>query len=896
MTVSIPQPFAEGFDSRSGLTAEEAESRLVRYGPNILPEPETPSFAFVFLRQFRSALIYILFLAAVISLVISDTKDAVFIGVVLLLNGLIGSLQEYSAGRAALALRKLEQPRAAVIRDGEVREIEARLLVPGDLVLLEAGGRVPADLALVEAIDLLCDESLLTGESLATRKAARPAGVPVEEGKTATAFAGTLVTRGRGTGVVTGTGLRTEIGKIAAEIGRASASQPPLMIRLARFSNAIAWAVGVTSLVLIGIGLMRGLAWSDLFLMSVGLAVSAIPEGLPIAISIALAISMRRMAKRNVIVRRMPAVESLGSCTMIATDKTGTLTLNELTVTDIRLPDGTDLAVDADTDLDTCEIKAANMSVAEARVRAGRLLRAATLPNEGSLMQDENGWKGVGDTVDVALLAAARKAGLAQEKMAADYPLLARIPYESDLKYAASFHRGSESVRIFAKGSTETLLSMADRMDIGDRVVEIDRDRLLAQKEEMAARGLRVLAFAEGEIRDDADATFGHHHLIDLVFLGIAGMQDPIRQEVPQAIRECRAAGVEVAMVTGDDPKTAAAIAAQAGLHFGPSQITTGDAVREAEAAGPVQLDELTKSARIYARVVPNQKLAIVLSMARNGHFVAVTGDGVNDAPALKHAHVGVAMGVKGTEVAKESADIVVADDNFASIVSGIREGRTAYSNIRKVILMLTATGAAEMLLFLLAMPLGLPMPLLPVQLLWLNLVTNGIQDVTLAGEPPEGDELARPPRRPKEPIFDRLMVRRIVQSALVIGGGGFAVFYWLLSQGYQVSEARNLLLLLFVMFENVQTLSCRSEHCSLFSRSFFKNPLLLASIVAAQAIHIGAMHVPWFREVLGLAPISLVEWALTLLAAGSLLLVIEVDKVRERTSSRAYRRSIEAE
>ncbi|MBX4882360.1 HAD-IC family P-type ATPase [Rhizobium bangladeshense] len=896
MTIPIPHPFAAGLGSRSGLVTEEAESRLVRYGPNILPEPETPSFAFVFLRQFRSPLIYILVLAAAISLVVSDTKDAVFIGVVLLLNGLIGSLQEYSAGRAALALRKLEQPRAAVIRDGEVREIEARLLVPGDLVLLEAGGRVPADLALVEATDLLCDESLLTGESLATRKAARPASVPVEEGKTATAFAGTLVTRGRGTGVVTGTGLRTEIGKIAAEIGRASASQPPLMIRLARFSNAIAWAVGVTSLVLIGIGLMRGLAWSDLFLMSVGLAVSAIPEGLPIAISVALAISMRRMAKRDVIVRRMPAVESLGSCTMIATDKTGTLTLNELTVTDIRLPDGTDLALDAGTDLDTCEIKAANMSVAEARVRAGRLLRAAALPNEGSLMQDENGWKGVGDTVDVALLAAARKAGLAQEKMAADYPLLARIPYEPDLKYAASFHRGSERVRIFAKGSTETLLSMADRMDIGDRVVEIDRDRLLAQKEEMAARGLRVLAFAEGEIRSDADATFGHHHLIDLVFLGIAGMQDPIRQEVPQAIRECRAAGVEVAMVTGDDPKTAAAIAAQAGLHFGPSQITTGDAVREAEAAGPERLDELTKSARIYARVVPNQKLAIVLSMARNGHFVAVTGDGVNDAPALKHAHVGVAMGVKGTEVAKESADIVVADDNFASIVSGIREGRTAYSNIRKVILMLTATGAAEMLLFLLAIPLGLPMPLLPVQLLWLNLVTNGIQDVTLAGERPEGDELARPPRLPKEPIFDGLMVRRIVQSALVIGGGGFAVFYWLLSQGYQVSEARNLLLLLFVMFENVQTLSCRSERRSLFSRSFFQNPLLLASIVAAQAIHIGAMHVPWFREVLGLAPISLAEWALTLLAAASLLLVIEMDKLRGRTSSNTHLHEIEAE
>lgn len=889
-----PQPSSPGSDN--GLTTEEAESRLAQYGPNLLPEPKAPSFAVVFLRQFRSPLIYILLLAAALSLVISNTKDAIFIGIVLLLNGVIGSVQEYSAGRAALALRKLEQPRAAAIRDGQLREVEARLLVPGDFVLLEAGGRVPADLVLIEASDLLCDESLLTGESLPSRKIAS-SSTPVEDARTARAFAGTLVTRGRATGVVTKTGPSTEIGAIAAEIGKVSASQPPLMIRLARFSNTVAWTVGLTSLVLVAVGLMRGLAWTDLLLMSVGLAVSAIPEGLPIAISIALAISMRRMAKRNVVVRRMPAVEALGSCTMIATDKTGTLTLNELTVTEIRLPDGTDLALDTGTDLEISEIRAVGMNAAAARRRASRLLRAASLPNEGSLVKDGNGWRGVGDTVDVALLTAARKAGLAQHKMTEDYPLIARIPYEPDLKYAASFHRGEgEGVRVFAKGAAEMLIGMAERMDMGEQVEAIDRDALLAQKEDMAARGLRVLAFAEGEIRGYGDGSLGHHHLVDLVFLGFAGMQDPIRAEVPAAIRECRSAGVEVAMITGDDPKTAAAIAAQACFDFQPSQITTGDAVREAEAAGPERLDELTRRARIYARVVPAQKLAIVLSMARNGHFVAVTGDGVNDAPALKHAHVGVAMGMKGTEVAKESADIVVADDNFASIVHGIQEGRTAYSNIRKVILMLAATGAAELLLFLLAIPIGLPMPLLPVQLLWLNLVTNGIQDVALAGEGPEGDELKRPPRRPQEPIFDRLMVRRIVLSTLIIGGGGFALFHWLLSQGYPIPEARNLLLLLFVMFENVQTFTCRSERRSLFSQPLLGNPLLLTSVVAAQAVHIGAMHIPWFRDVLNLAPISLAEWTLTLLAAALLLLVVEIDKWRGRTSSRACPRQVDAQ
>jgi magnesium-transporting ATPase (P-type) len=420
---------------------------------------------------------------------------------------------------------------------------------------------------------------------------------------------------------------------------------------------------------------------------------------------------------------------------------------------------------------------------------------------------------------------------------------------------------------------------MADRMDVGGQSVTIDRGFLLTQHDEMTTQGLRVLAFAEGKIRSDGDKKFGRHHLVGLVFLGFAGMQDPIRPEVPRAIREARSAGVEVAMLTGDDPRTAEAVARQAGLEFVTDQVTTGDAVRQAQAAGEDQLDELTRRARIYARVAPAQKLAIVLSMARNGHFVAVTGDGVNDAPALKHAHVGVAMGCKGTEVAKEVADIVVTDDNFSSIVSGIREGRTAYANIRKVILMLAATGAAEMLLFLLAIPLGLPMPLLPVQLLWLNLVTNGIQDVALAGEKPEGDELSRPPRRPKEPIFDRLMIRRIVQSMLVIGVGGFVLFYWLLAQGYEVAQARNLLLLVFVMFENVQTLACRSEQQSIFRMPFFGNPALVVSVLTAQAVHIAAMYVPWLRDTMELAPISLLEWTCMLLASSSLIIVSELDK-----------------
>jgi Ca2+-transporting ATPase len=613
--------------------------------------------------------------------------------------------------------------------------------------------------------------------------------------------------------------------------------------------------------------------------MSVGLAVSAIPEGLPVAVSVALAIGMRRMAKAHVIIRKMPAIEALGSCTMIATDKTGTLTMNELTVTDIFLPDATRLSCEGAEDLDVFSFLEPRANVRGAQRPAFALLRAATLPNEGRISNEGGERKRIGDTVDVALLTAAQRYGISREELHQCYPSVARIPYEPDLKYAASFHRVEDSIRVFVKGSPETLIDMADRMDVDGKLVPIERERLLRQKDILAGQGLRVLAFAEGEITIDPDHGYGHRHLAKLVFLGLAGMQDPLRPEVPAAIRDCYRAGIEVAMVTGDDPRTASVIAGKAGLAFSPDQVVTGEDVRRATEQGDDALDRLTDRARIYARVEPAQKLAVVLSLARSGHFVAVTGDGVNDAPALKHAHVGVAMGRKGTEVAKECADIIVTDDNFASIVSGIREGRVAYGNIRKVIFMLVSTGAAEVALFLLAIPLGLPMPLLPVQLLWLNLVTNGIQDVALAAEKAEGDELSYPPRPPKEPVFDRVMIRRIWHSTVVMGGGGFTVFYLLLQQGYAVDQARNLLLLLFVLFENFQTFNSRSEHNSVFSQSLLANPLLVLGVICAQALHIAAMHVPGLSGILGLTPVSFAEWSILLLAASTLLIAMEFEK-----------------
>lgn len=854
----------------AGLTTAEARRRLDHYGPNALPGMPVPGVMMVFLRQFRSPLIYMLLAAALTAVALGDLSDAGFIGLVLLANGIIGTLQEHSANQASAALRRLEEPKAVVIRDDRQQEIPAVELVPGDVVLLEAGARVPADLALAGSADLQCDESLLTGESLPVGKHVVADAQTGASEAASRLFAGTLVVRGRGRGVVTATGVATELGAIADQLRGKSVTQPPLVIRMEQFSGRIAIAIVGAVALLAVVGAVRGMPAEALFMMAVGLAVSAIPEGLPVAISVTLAIGMRRMARSHVIVRRMPAVEALGSCTVIATDKTGTLTRNELVVTTLALAEGSTLTSD-------CGRWDAAAQPGDGWLQA--LLAAAVLPNEARLTVVRGQWEGSGDSVDLALLRMARELGVTGDGLSQAYPLMARVPYEPDRAYAASFHEHEGAIHVFVKGAADALLAMCSRSQDPLAAGALDRAALLRMKDALAAQGLRVLAFASGTVARRSDGKYDHASLSALTFLGFAGMKDPLRAEVPAAIQQCYQAGIEVCVVTGDDPVTATAIGRQAGMLFAPEQVVTGDQVRRAEAAGVGELDRLVRLARIYARVKPVQKLAIVLALARLGHFVAVTGDGVNDAPALKHAHVGVAMGGKGTELAKESADIVITDDNFASIVRGIKEGRIAYGNIRKVVIMLVSTGAAEVALFLLAIPLGLPMPLLPTQLLWLNLVTNGIQDVALAAERGDGDELARPPRKPAEPIFDRAVMRKVWFAVVVMGGGGFLTFYWLLAQGYTEQHARNLLLLLFVLFENFQVLNCRSERRSLFRAGFWSNPLLLVGIAAAQGLHIAAMYMPGLGGLLQLGPVSLAEWTTLLALASVVVWAAELEK-----------------
>ena len=864
-----------------GITSEEAESRLHQFGTNSLPRARPPSLVMIFLSQFVSPLIYVLVAAAIFSLVIQEWSDAAFITGVLLINAIIGTIQEFSAQRAATALQQLVTTRSRVLRDGDTAEIDAENLVPGDILLLESGEKIPADVRLLSSHDLEVDESLLTGESVAVfKKADDVLEVDTFIGdRHNMVFAGTMVNRGRCSGVVTATALSTELGTIASEVIHGVSAKPPLLVRMKRFTHRIAIIVGLAALLMAAVSISRGMPFGEIFMLAVALAVSVIPEGLPVALTVALAIGMRRMAKRNVIIRRLIAVESLGSCTYIATDKTGTLTVNELTARRIQFPNGDNWEIQGEGMVPLGTILPPHESTAnEETVLLERLCLASILTNDGFLGMREDQWMHHGDAVDVSLLVMAHKAGIVKAKTINAYPEMGAIPFESERLFSASLNQVGDRRCMFVKGAFEKLLPMCDTMALPGQDVAIDISSLEQQAIDLACQGYRVLAIASSDQEPPAGEVFCEQHLHGLTFLGLVGMIDPLRPEAKQAVANCRNAGIEVAMVTGDHPATALAIAKELGLTEHEEDIVTGPELRAA--SGQDEIDSLTRHAHVFARVEPSQKLDIVHSLQRNGHFVAVSGDGANDAPALRAAQVGVAMGKSGTDVARETADIIITDDNFDSIVSGVEEGRISYSNVRKVIFLLISTGAAELVLFTLALFTGLPLPLLAVQLLWLNLVTNGIQDVALAFEPGEGDELRHHPRPPRESIFNRLMIERVISSALVIGLVAFFLFKTLLDWGYTVEEARNSTLLLMVLFENVHVFNCRSETLSIFQHNPMRNRILLFGTLVAQLIHIGAMYTPWIGDVLGVQPVSIEHWFQLLVLALSVTVVMEIHKL----------------
>ena len=865
---------------KSGLSNDEAARRLQKIGRNELPQPRTTPFIVFFLKQFLDPLIYILLAAALVSLFIGHIPDAGFIFIVLLLNALIGAIQERSAQISARSLGKLVTRNAKVLRNGEEYEIDAAELVPGDVVLLESGDKIPADVRLTNQFDLHVDESLLSGESVPILKNA----IIVLDENTVTAerinmaFSGSLIVRGRAMGVVIATGMKTLLGKIATDVLQHERTKPPLLQRMERFTFRMAIAMSLVIFLFALISAMQGMAWFEVFLLAVALAVAAIPEGLPVAMTVALAISMRRMARRHVIARRLVTVEALGSCTFIASDKTGTLTQNRISVEKILLPDDVSFALhisalnsDVFSETDASVIPQTHIEQFDA------LVRATILPNEAFLGHRNGSWVSHGDTVDVALLMMGNQYGFHRTDLLLANPLVSIIPFESGHRYCATLHKVGNHQEIYIKGAVETLVTMCSTMLVGDKLVAMDQAMVLQQAHELAQQGYRVLAAGMGRPEKELQQ-LSDNSLHDLCFIGLLGMIDPLRPESKDAIAQCHAAGIDVAMVTGDHPITAYAIGKELEFVKEKSQVVTS-AEFNATGDDPQKRSALLKSTRVFARMEPHQKLDIVEALQHQGHFVAVTGDGANDAPALRAAHVGVAMGKAGTDVARETADMIITDDNFSSIVAGIEEGRIAYSNVRKVIHLLISTGAGEIVLFSLSLLFGLPIPLTAVQLLWLNLVTNGIQDIALAFEPGEGNELQKPPRDPREAIFNRLMIERVVLAAIVMGSLACFTFYTLLHQGFTEEQARNGTLLLMVLFENVHVFNSRSETLSVFIHNPLRNPFLLFGTIAAQGIHIIAMYTPGIREVLELSPVTFNQWLTYLGLAMVLLMASEVYK-----------------
>mgnify|MGYP006265889383 CR=1 FL=1 len=869
---------------QAGLSSAEAAEKLGEFGPNRLPEPPLPGVVALFIRQFLSPFIYILLAAAIVSFALGQNPSGVFIVVVLLLNAVIGTVQEVSATRAAAALRQMVKGRATVIRDGVAHSVDIEEIVPGDLVQLSSGDRVPADLRLISTRNAAADESMLTGESLASRKDATAEVAPdAPLGDRANqAFAGTILTAGRARGVVTATGTRTEIGKIAGKVTQPRESEPPLLIRIRRFTYSVAMAIGVAIMLLVGIMLLRGGYDAEgMVLMAIGLAVSTIPEGLPAALTVALAIGMRRMADHNVIIRKLVAVEALGSCTFICSDKTGTLTVNELTVRKILLPD--DSAFDVSGE-----------GIAPGGGLHGngnrRLLQdlaiAGLLANEGQLDYAGVDWDATGDIVDAALLVMAKKVGLSLSAQRQAHINRAQIPYESERAYAGSLDERDGDTWLHVKGGPEVILSYCDKMAAAEGDAPINKEAIQRQFEGLARDGYRVLAMARKRTADPED-------VVGMTFLGLVGMIDPIRPEAKEAIERCRSGGIQVAMVTGDHPQTARAIALDLGLCGPDDPVVSGADLRASEAEGDGALDALIRPARVFARIEPHQKEQIVQSLMQQGHFVAVTGDGVNDAPAMRAANTGIAMGKRGTDVARESADLIITDDNFASIVDGIEQGRIVYNNIRKVIGLLIATGFSAILLFFLTALAGMQMPLIAVQLLWLNLVANGLQDVALAFEAKEGGELDKRPRKPSEPILERHIVEHVLVAGTVMGALAFGTYWWLIEHdGRSLEQARNLTLMLLVIFGNIHALSSRSEHRSMFAMPLRRNLFLASAVPLAQIIHIGVAYVPGLSGVLQLYPVAPLEWLSLLGVALGLLIAEELHKglIRRRARREDYR------
>ncbi len=849
-------------DPQSGLSVAHVEQRQQQYGPNAIQERQRRPPWRILLDQFTDFMIIVLLVAAVIAGLVGEPEDTVAIVVIVVLNGILGFVQEYRAERAIAALKSLAAPHATVRRDGQPSTISATELVPGDVVIVEAGNVIPADVRLGEAVQLKVDESALTGESVPVEKivpALSDASVPLGDRRNM-AYKGATVTYGRGSGVVVATGMQTELGKIAALLGAEEEGKTPLQKRLARFGQRLALAALAICAIVFVVGVLQGKAVVLMFLTAVSLAVAAIPEALPAVVTISLALGARAMVRQNALVRRLPAVETLGSVTYICSDKTGTLTQNSMRVEQLNV------------DEHVTHTGAQKNTQSE----PWRLAYQAMALNNDATRNDTD--EVIGDPTEVALYTAACDAGYDQAQLGTLTQRVAELPFDSDRKCMTTFHPRADGFIAFTKGAPEQVLAQCETRLTSAGTVAVDIQPLLATAEQMAADGLRVLALAFRlwpQLPTDVSPSQVE---TKLTCLGLVGLMDPPRPEAQDAVAQCQSAGITPVMITGDHPATARAIATRLGIASNTDEVMTG---QELAQVSPQAFAQRVEHIRVYARVAPEQKIRIVRALQERGEFVAMTGDGVNDAPALKRADIGVAMGRTGTDVAREASHMVLLDDNFATIVSAVRAGRRIFDNIRKFIKYTMTSNAGEIWTIFLAPFLGLPIPLLPIHILWVNLVTDGLPGLALAAEPEEQGLMQRPPRPPRESIFAHGLWQHVVWVGLLMGGVALLTQAW----AYYTGSAhwQTMVFTTLTLSQMGHVLAIRAERESLFHQGLLSNLPLMGAVILTFVLQLATIYVPLLNGIFKTAPLSADELALCLALSSVVFLAVELEKFLTR-------------
>jgi Ca2+-transporting ATPase len=842
-------------DPEVGLSTGEVARRIAQHGLNEIRERSPRPLWRMFFDQFTDFMILILIGAAIVSGVIGEPPDAIAIVVIVLLNGVIGFVQEYRAERAVAALKLLAASTARVRRDGHVTHLSAQQLVPGDVVLLETGNVMPADLRLIETVRLKVDESPLTGESVPVEKrtaALHEVAVPLGD-RVNLAYKGTSVTYGRGSGLVVATGMQTELGRIASMLGKEGAVKSPLQKRLAAFGQRLALAALAICAIVFAVGVLRGESVVLMFLTAVSLAVAAIPEALPAVVTVSLALGARRMVQKNALIRRLPAVETLGSVTYICSDKTGTLTQNKMRVEQLFVSGQ------------------AESGSTRKKESWHWLMKALALSNDATRHKDGHM---IGDPTEVALFQGAEDRGYGKAELLVQAPRVAELPFDSDRKCMTTLHREGSKIVAFTKGAPEQVVALCDGQLTGDARTEFDPAGIVDRADRMAADGLRVLAVAYRLWPDLPPELTPDTVERGLTFLGLVGLMDPPREEAMAAVALCKSAGITPVMITGDHPATARAIALRLGIIENERSVLTGQELVN------LTLDEYearVEGIRVYARVSPEQKITIVKGLQDKGEFVAMTGDGVNDAPALQRADIGIAMGIAGTDVAREASHMILLDDNFSTIVTAVGEGRRIFDNIRKFIKYALSCNTAEVWTIFLAPFLGMPIPLLPIHILWINLVTDGLPGLALAVEPEETGLMERPPRPPRESIFSHGMWQDIIWVGLLMGGVALFTQAWAYQTGHAHWQTMVFTVLTLSQMGNV--LALRSEHASFFQLGPWSNLPLLGAVALTVALQMATIYIPALNPIFKTEPLDLDELVLCLALSSVVFVAVEIEK-----------------